>query len=398
MLNIYNVFKFEKLINISVFTLSIGIFSGLFLYIPTDLQAHIEQIISINLDEATYPPNFLYYFLVNLFSGFSKNTVIISVIATVLLSSAVTAKYIITKKILVEISVESSKFVNKQLINFLAFILIFSFAIPDVFNLFILKALYLTRIVPNVWHNSTTIFLFPFALLLFWEQFKILKRDSTPTFEETFYVTVLIVINALIKPSFLFVFIPVTGMWIFLKYEFKNFKKMFIFYLPLVIGVLLIGFLTLSIYFFQAGSFQKESSSIVVSGFFEGLRNWIPAWYIPISLTISFILPLVVLISFKRSLLEHKPFLFALCLTVTGILISSLFIETGPRRSHGNFMWQNVICCYLLLLATLSYLIPRWNKMKRKSKTLMGIKIILLGHFLSGIIYFIKIFVTGSYY
>lgn len=49
MLNIYNVFKFEKLINVIVFTLSISIFSGLFLYIPTDLQVHVEQIIKINL-------------------------------------------------------------------------------------------------------------------------------------------------------------------------------------------------------------------------------------------------------------------------------------------------------------------------------------------------------------
>ena len=398
MLNIYNVFKFEKLINVIVFTLSISIFSGLFLYIPTDLQVHVEQIIKINLDEATYPPNFLYYFLVNLFSGFSKNAVVISIIAICLLSCAVTAKYIITKKILVEISLETSNYINKKLINLLAFILIFSFAIPDIFNLFFLKALYLTRFVPNVWHNSTTIFLFPFALLLFWQQFKILKRGATPTFKEIFYITVIIVINALIKPSFLFVLIPVTGMWIILKYEFKNFRKMFLFSLPLVIGLLLIGIFTLSIYFFQTGSFQNEHSSIIVSGFFEGLRNWIPSWYIPISLFISFILPLFVLITFKRSLLVHKPFLFALCLTVTGLLISALLIETGPRSSHGNFMWQNVICCYLLLLATISYLIPRWNKMKRKFKTLLGIKILLLGYFLSGIIYFIKTFITGSYY
>jgi hypothetical protein len=397
-MKIYDIFKFTHLIGAIVFTLSVGIFYGLFISITPDLNTHVGQIVKINSNEISYPPNFLYYFLVNLFSGFSKNLEILSTVAIFLLSGAVTAKYIITIKMLEEFSGVNTNNINKKLITLFAFILVFSFAIPDFYNLFFLKNLYLGRIVPNVWHNSTTIFLFPFALMLFWKQFNLIKSASTPSFKDIVALSLLVVLNALIKPSFLFVLIPVTSIWIILKYELKNFKKILIVFLPLVIGVLVIGILSLAIYVFQAGSFQEESSSIFLSGFFEGLGQWIPAWYIPISLVMSYILPLFVLLIFKRKLLEYKPFLFALFLTLTGLMISALFMESGPRSSHGNFMWQNVICCYLLLLTTMSFLIAKWDKIKRNSKTLIGIKILILGHFLAGIIYLIKIFYTGSFH
>jgi len=47
-----------------------------------------------------------------------------------------------------------------------SFTLLFVFSLPSV-QVFTNKFYYLGQFTPNVWHNSTTIFLMPFALLLF---------------------------------------------------------------------------------------------------------------------------------------------------------------------------------------------------------------------------------------
>lgn len=144
------------------------------------------------------------------------------------------------------------------------------------------------------------------------------------------------------------------------------------------------------------GSFQESDSSISFGYPFKMLTAWIPMWYIPISFILSFLLPIFASIIYKE-ILTHKPYLFALCLTVTGIVISTFVYEEGPRMYHGNFMWQNIICSYLLFLSTVSFLTPKIldkNSWKLKEKIIMGLFAL---HTFSGILYLVKIGLTLSY-
>ena len=73
----------------------------------------------------------------------------------------------------------------------------------------------LGKMTPNLWHNGSTIFVFPFCMLLFWEVRK-WCIGSQPNFIPLISWTLLIL---LIKPSYLFGLIPgLMVMAIFFKY------------------------------------------------------------------------------------------------------------------------------------------------------------------------------------
>src|SRR5688500_13785564 len=118
--------------------------------IPTDIPLHAATVRSVHMGESPYPANFLYYFLVSLFSGFSAEGSHMLRASVVILALAVTMKYVITKGIIRTFFVKKN--VDRRLLIFLAVSSLFLFAIPDFYNLFYLKKLYVSRMVPNVWH------------------------------------------------------------------------------------------------------------------------------------------------------------------------------------------------------------------------------------------------------
>ncbi len=100
--------------------------------------------------------------------------------------------------------------------------------------------MYLGKTVSNVWHNSTIIFLFPFALILFWEEYKIIYKKGYCNKGKILLVFILVVLNALIKPSFLFVFIPASLFLILFNNDIRLLRKIKI-ALPLFLGTFFLG-------------------------------------------------------------------------------------------------------------------------------------------------------------
>jgi hypothetical protein len=127
------------------------------------------------------------------------------------------------------------------------------------------------------------------------------------------------------------------------------------------------------------------------------LLGFVPLWFIPFSFIFSYALVIFATIFYKE-ILNFTPFKYALSLTIFGIVISAFIIERGPRELHGNFLWQNVICTYLLFMTTVSFLASKllikatWTLKDRILGSLFFI------HAISGILYLIKIVVTTSYY
>ncbi len=390
-----NKYIYKWIDHILVFIFSFIIFSFLIKHVSTDIQLHVRQLARINVGESSYTPNFLFYFLVNLFSGFSNNMTIMLNVAAILLSMATTGKYMLSKNIIIDLLASKKQYSNRS-ITLISIALLLCFAIPDYYAVFTLNRMYLGRIVPIVWHNSTTIFLFPFAILLFWQQLRILYYKSSPSYKESLILIFLVIINILIKPSFIFVFIPITFFLILKKNGLFNYKKLFIDLLPLFIGFALIVIQYFILYYFQIGSFQKQTSSVTIETPFKVIGNWIPFWYIPIAFLLSLALPLSSIICYKE-ILKYKPFMYSLYLTIFGILIGAFIVETGPRMYHGNFIWQNVICAYLLFLSNVTFLIPKFLNKEKKSKKVIYLGIIFMLHFISGILYLAKIYITRQY-
>ena len=75
--------------------------------------------------------------------------------------------------------------------------------------------MYLGKFTSTIWHNSTTIFVFPFCLLLFIESLKYLKKPGEYSALKLLGISILIFLS---KPSFLFSFIIVFPIICFYKF------------------------------------------------------------------------------------------------------------------------------------------------------------------------------------
>jgi hypothetical protein len=379
-----------------IFVFCIAVFSYILQFVSTDIQTHIRQIQTIRNGTASYPPNFVFYFIVNMFSCFSGKLWLLNSVTVLLLSFATTAKYSITKKILTDLFHGKADLQKTNKIRLLALGLFFCFAIPDFFNIKVLDQLYLGRMVPVVWHNSTTIFVFPFAIWLFWMQLNFTRHNHKPSSKELLGINFLVIINILIKPSFAFVYLPVTFFMVAQRMRTVPFKRLFLYFTPILTGGCCIILQYILIYIFQQGSFQDQPSGVEISAPFEVLKFWMPGWYIPIAFFLSLAFPIYSLIAF-RGILKFRPFTYALALTVMGILLFAFVKESGPRMYHGNFVWQNYICVYLLFLATVAYQAPVLLKRKPGGLKLWATKVIFLLHAASGVFYLIRIVATGIY-
>jgi len=381
---------------VSLFIFCIVIFSFLIKFVPTDIPLHLKHIERINNGDAEYPGNFAFYFIINLLSGFSGIWKVYNINTIILLSAATVIKYLLSKKIIISLNVNIIELYSPNKISLITLSLFLCFAIPDPFSVFILKKFYLGRFVPIVWHNSTTIFLFPFAIFLFWKQLTTLYSSYKVKNIDVVILNTLVIANAAIKPSFLFVYVPVTFLFLLKKYR-SSFGKEFLLSLtPIITAVVIILLQKYLIFEMELGSFQEEDSGVAIGFPFKVLTKWIPMWYIPISLFLSYLLPIYAIISYK-SILKYKPFLYSISLTIIGILLSAFVYESGPRMFHGNFMWQNVICTYLVFLSTISYLTPKVLDKNSRTPNDIIMMVLLLLHSLSGIMYLINIGLTYSY-
>ncbi|WP_299442097.1 hypothetical protein [uncultured Aquimarina sp.] len=383
---------------IVLFSFFMVLFWFIMKYIPTDMPIHINSIIKVNSGESSYLPHFLFFFIVNLLSFFSSNVDLMYVSTALVLSLATVGKFLLSKNMILEIAA-GSKLENKEtIVKIISFALLFCFAIPDIYNFFVLKLMYLGRTPSVVWHNSTIISVFPFAILLFWRQLKLFKKDCHSLLDrEIWLVTALIILNILIKPSFIFAFIPISAFFILKDFDKNNIKNSIFKILPIFIGGVCILVQYLSIYYFQTGSLHASKSGITIAMPFEFLRAFIPSWYIPFAFLLSFAFPIATMY-YYREIIKFKPFNYALYLTIFGIILSAFVVEDGPRRFHGNFTWQNIICSYLLFLTTTAFLFSKFkieNVLSKKSIILWSLFIL---HFLSGVLYLFKMYFTGRYH
>ncbi|MBX7240268.1 MAG: hypothetical protein K1X92_00870 [Bacteroidia bacterium] len=174
-------------------------------------------------------------------------------------------------------------------------------------------------------------------------------------------------------------------------------KETILYLTPFISSGLMIIIQYYIIYQLQKGTMQAEESSVSIGAPFAVYTYFIPKWYLPVSFFLSLLLPLYAMIAY-REILKYTPFLYSLALTILGIIISATVIETGSRMYHGNFMWQNVVCCHLLFLSTTAFLAPIILAKKSWSKKDLILITFLILHVFSGALYLIKIGTTNSYY
>jgi len=355
-----------------------------------DIHDHAAFARKMCTGEIPYSGNFLVYLLVNVFSFFTAKVTPTEISLCGLLALAGVYRFSLTQNKITEVAKENNFLSTYWFTAFLSVCMIFVFAIPIPSYLSDDHFLYIGNYVPNVWHNSTILFLFPFALLLFELSYKQLKEYNS---KRNLGILGLVVLNLCIKPSYFFVFICVYPVMLLFKYKLK--KEFWLSIIPLIIGFI---FLIMEFWvIYKIGTpTGKEASSVIFLPFYRNPEFAELGW-IPVAMAFSLFFPLLYTLFNLSKLLKKQLFWYTFLSFVVSVGIFLFISESGPRASHGNFYWQIVICTWLCFFVALLALLKDFKSSGKSFKNITLASVFSI-HVIFGIIYFVHILTTGSYY
>lgn len=358
----------------------------------TDLDGHIH-LLELHLYHGKFPVPPLYYsslyLLKQIFStNYKINTVLI-------LSLSVLWKYKLSLKYIGNHTpLPKSDLVVALALGGLMFF--FPVYLPGIDG----SKLYLGKFTPTIWHNSTSIFAFPFSLLLFFRSIKYIERPNGKDLMQLFLLSVLILMS---KPSFLFAFVPVFPFIYIIRNRALDvgFVKIFGFCLFVISAIVFMGW-----WIYENGQIDNllyggEKTEVFLAPF-EVWLNWTNVPFID---SISSLLFLLAFVGVNHeTLLKDWHFAYSSLLLIAGMLIFWLFAESGERFAHGNFYWQVPICMFIVYLVLIKHWIAKTELNASLIETVKGLgraDKILLGlfslHVFSGGIYLFKLLYFGSF-
>lgn len=395
-LNSLSATKVYRLLQVGTLVFSGAVFLLIVLLpVKTDLQVHAE-IVRIMIRESIPPGNFLYYLAVALFSWFSLDLQVLYYSSCVVLALSVLLKFSVTKRIVFsELAGSGLDKGELQLGGRIVGLLVILFCLAlfahnyPVFS----RRLYLGQFPPNVWHNSTTIFLMPFALLLFYRSYVFLRDGEMKLLP---HLLILCIINILIKPSFCFVFLIVFPAFAIIRFGVSK-KSQAAIVLALFVGALiLLQYLYIYKYATIFDLYTDRGRSDIKIAFLQVWRSF--SRNILLSLIASLVFPLVSLVFYYKSLISSFFYRYAATSFVVALLIFMVLAESGGREFHGNFVWQVIMCTYLLFTVTLTEIAKKNLTTPLAAKHAKGALVALAGHFGFGLVYLAKILILRSYH
>jgi hypothetical protein len=369
-----------------------GIYTYLTFFTLGDMKVHALFAKLMSEGSMPYPGNFIFYGLANIVSFVLalitsviivlKNITIAKISVSFLMACATVYKFYWTYKDMAT-ACESKKL--RWGIS-LSLLLIVAIPLP---SLFVTGNWFLGNFMSNTWHNSTTVFLFPFAILLFAASIKQLISFNNRL---NLWLLLFVCLNIFIKPSYFFVWICVYPIFLLIKYGISStFWKGLI---PAIIGSLLLLFQYILIYH-SAHGFGEESSIIVKP--FSGYTLFSPLHILPLSLLFSMLFPITYLIVNVKRIYNNNVFLFTYATFFMSIVIYLLLMETGLRATHGNFYWQIVICSWFCFYISLKDWWKNYRKTKKSTWITTMLVIIYCGHILCGLTYLFRYLILETY-
>jgi len=246
-----------------------------------------------------------------------------------------------------------------------------------------------------IWHNCTITFVWPFVFLLFYVSIKWIRSPRNLTL---LLVLILGLLTALIKPSFLFAFVPAFPLVTFFKH--REFKSTFFSALVSSVFLGLIFYIKYQIYTenpidsFLYPDLQKNEVALLPFAVFNLYSE-----NVFLDMLSSFLFLVVAIVAFRKELCNSLDFNFSFLLSFFGISIFLLFAESGSRFADANFYWQ------VPLTLSLLYLVIGREVLKSLSeidKDRVETRYYLLAfcwvlHVISGILYLNRYFYTGTF-
>jgi hypothetical protein len=229
--------------------------------------------------------------------------------------------------------------------------LFFSFSFPVTHN-------YLGQFPPMVWHNSTTLFLMPFSIMLFAGTVRMLEG---PTSRRVALVLALVLANVAAKPSFVLAWIPAVTLYPLATRMDR--RRIVAALLTSICALAFVG--AQSLYIFTSDTSARLYRA-VNNIQLEGLRIApLYVWHrysgnVVLSMLASNVLTITAVLVWRRRLMGWRPFQFALLLYGVGLAIWILLALGGDAAYAADLLWQMVPCTMLLYLTIVAFM---WRRL-----------------------------------
>ena len=258
---------------------------------------------------------------------------------------------------------------------------------------------------PIVYHNSTSItarlFVIPLSLLACRIFLGHPYRDLNQRVYVTLLCTVVVLLGTMGKPSFTLALIP--GCLLFALW--RSCKRQPVDWFLLVCGICLPGIILTGLLYILTYESQDRGSTIAF-GLFTFVQQWIPTWRIPFQFLLSLVFPLAVIALYFEQARRHLY--LKMCWVVFTVAAATMYLlyEDGPRLTDGNFVWGSYNAIFLLMFASLLFLVERhahesqlgcgnWTICGAHISRKMALATLLFGlHVISGIAYYYR-FIAG---
>ena len=298
------------------------------------------------LESRVIPEALLFYLTLAVVTGFSTNLNTIMAGMGFVLGMSIAARYWVSIRLLRGWRPAVATVPTLPSLLALAGItFVFCFPIPG-------ERWMLPHIPPNYWHNSTSIFVMPFVVLLFAKALDFVENTSAKGIAS---LTLLVALNVLSKPSFFLCFIIAYPLYLALQG--RPWLRYLGVIVPLAVGVALLGFQYFYIYQLPAyRAFIGDETTHIAIGWFHVWSRYVhgtPAVAIPLVIANSILLPIALALSYPKAFFGDRSIRFSLLLLGVAIAIYAVVYETGLRMMHGNFGWQPSMCNYLLHVCSL---------------------------------------------
>jgi hypothetical protein len=338
-----------------------------------------------------YPPNFIYYLLIDLLSFFTKNTFLLNVAALFVLVLALLFKFELTKKIGNQLIIIGKERIGNEIyrLDKTTFYIMLVFSLPSI-QLLYSNHYYLGQLPPNIWHNSTTMLLMPISCLIFLKTCNAITIPESLDNIKTASIILLLSISIFIKPSFAFLYFPAIT---FIGVKKKSLKLLMISFSS--VALILLQYYLI---YLQNGYLDQEVESTIKIDFLYVWKNWLDGkpYLIFFSIISSLLFPIIYIVFFFKNLKNDDIFQLSIIMAIVGIVMFMVLKEDGPRVLHGNFIWNSVVGLYFLWV----YLVYDFQTRRKiiSSFLVRFFDFLFKLHVLSGIIYILFIFFNGKYF
>ena len=251
------------------------------------------------------------------------------------------------------------------------------------------QGIYLGQPSPNVWHNPTTIFCMPIVLTLFSNA---IRATETLKLSHAMQTGFLFVLCALAKPNFPLAFAPCCAVMLFVRLLCHDDINHRGFDLKQALSVMQSGAMMLSPlillmgiqFVLTFGSSKPESSGIELAPF-KIWKQFSPNILASLFLGLAF--PFLVLVLYTKRCWQNGSIVWAWLTFAIALVQLVLLAETGPRGSHGNFVWGSLFATSILFIYSAQVVFQSPRDLRRRA-----CEGILVVHALSGLWYLGKAF------